>query len=160
MPDRDPMQRFLADRMLGKLAKWLRVLGYDTAYLRRGADEDIRAGLRGGRILLTRNRRAEAWAGQGGVVAIEANDPWEQLQEVVRKLELRPAEEMLFSRCLRCNLVLTPVEKQEVESEVPEYIWQTHRRFSRCPGCGRIYWAGTHAKRMRQRLHRLSSISG
>ena len=78
------MQRFVADRMLGKLAKWLRVLGYDVVYLSRAAEEEILDKLQEGRTLLTRNRRAESWQEEGKVFLVNANDPKKQLREVVK----------------------------------------------------------------------------
>ena len=76
------MDRFVADRMLGKLAKWLRVLGYDVIYLRQAGNGEILARIREGRILVTRDRRAEPWHMQGKVFVVNANDPEEQLREV------------------------------------------------------------------------------
>ena len=149
------MECFIADRMLGKLAKWLRVLGYDVVYLRQAGDTEILSGLKEGRTLLTKNRRAEPWHQQGKVFVVSANDPKEQLHEVVRGLGLRRLDSALFSRCLRCNALLETVSREEVREQVPEYIWQMHHRFNRCEGCGRVYWPGSHSERMRQRLTEL-----
>jgi len=149
---RAAMERFVADRMLGKLARWLRVLGYDTLYLGGAGDEVIRQGLEEGRVLLTRNRRAHPWLKRGRVVVIKADDPREQLREVVRQLHLTLAEEALLIRCLGCNRPLATVGKEEVRGEVPDYVWQTHAEFRRCQGCGRVFWAGSHAENMRHRL--------
>ena len=146
------MERFVADRMLGKLARWLRVLGYDTEYLGGAGDEAIRRGLDEGRVFLTRNRRARPWLKFGRVVMIKADDPREQLQEVVRQLRLPLAPEALLNRCLRCNRPLVTVGKEEVRGDVPDYIWQTHAEFRRCHGCRRVYWSGSHAENMRHRL--------
>jgi uncharacterized protein with PIN domain len=138
--------------MLGKLAKWLRVLGHDVIYLERAENGEILAGLQEGRILLTRNRRADPWRQHGRVLLVDANTPWEQLREVVRKLSLEKREDRLFSRCLRCNRQIREVHRNEVKEKVPEYIWQTQRNFYRCDKCNRIYWSGSHSERMRQRL--------
>jgi uncharacterized protein with PIN domain len=146
------MERFVADRMLGKLARWLRVLGYDTLYLTGAGDEAIRRGLDEGRILLTRNRRAHPWLKRGRVVVIKADDPREQLRELVRQLRLSLAEEALLNRCLGCNQPLVTVSKEDVRGDVPEYVWQTHGEFRRCGGCRRVFWSGSHAENMRRRL--------
>ena len=146
------MERFAADRMLGRLAKWLRVLGYDVVYLREGGDGEILALLQEDRILLTRNRRAEQWHKHGKVFSVRANDPKEQLREVVKGLCLQETDKLLFSRCLRCNRLLRGVDRAEVREEVPDYIWQTHQRFHRCDDCGKIYWFGSHSERMRLQL--------
>ena len=148
----EAVERFVADRMLGKLARWLRVLGYDTLYLGGAGDEVIRRGLEEGRVFLTRNRRAHPWLKRGRVVVISADHPREQLREVVRQLHLPLAAEALLNRCLRCNQPLATVGKEEVRGEVPDYVWQTHAEFRRCQGCGRVFWAGSHAENMRHRL--------
>ena len=148
------MERFVVDRMLGKLARWLRVLGYDTLYLGGAGDDIIRRGLAEGRILLTRNRRAHPWLKQGRVVVIETDDPREQLREVVRRLSLPLVDAALLSRCLGCNRTLVTVGKEEVLGEVPDYVWQTETEFRRCQGCKRVFWAGSHADNMRYRLRK------
>ncbi len=149
------MDQFVADRMLGKLAKWLRVLGYDVIYLKQAGDREILAKLREGRILVTKDRRAEAWRMQGKVFVVSANDHEEQLREVVQGLNLPRIDNSLFSRCLKCNVLLETVSREEVYEQVPEYIWQTLHLFRRCEGCGQVYWAGSHSKRMRQKLERI-----
>ncbi|MGD8915781.1 MAG: Mut7-C RNAse domain-containing protein [Syntrophobacterales bacterium] len=146
------MQRFVADRMLGKLAKWLRVFGCDVVYLKRADEEEILEKLQEGRTLLTRNRRARSWQGKGRVFVVKENDPKLQLREVVKGFGLRELDGAIFSRCLRCNHPLDEVRREEVREEVPEYIYQTQREFHRCKDCGKIYWPGSHAVRMRQQL--------
>ena len=146
------MQRFVADRMLGKLAKWLRVLGCDVVYLKRADEEEILEKLQEGWTLLTRNRRARSWQGKGGVFVVKDNDPKLQLREVVKSFGLRELDDAIFSRCLNCNHPLDEVRREEVREEVPEYIYQTQREFHRCKDCGKIYWPGSHAVRMRQQL--------
>jgi uncharacterized protein with PIN domain len=151
-PSQEAEEQFVADRMLGKLARWLRVLGYDTLYLGGAEDEMIRRGLQEGRVFLTRNRRAHPWLKRGRVMVIKADDPREQLREVVRRLHLPLAAEALLHRCLGCNRPLVTVDKEEVRGEVPDYVWQTHVEFRRCQGCRRVFWAGSHAEKMRHRL--------
>jgi uncharacterized protein with PIN domain len=146
------MQRFVADRMLGKLAKWLRVFGYDVIYLRQGVDEEIETRLKEGRIFLTRNRRAGPWQQLGEVFVIHANEPKKQLREVVQGLRLAMIDAELFSRCLSCNCLLDTVSREEVRAEVPDYIYQTQSRFHRCCDCGKVYWPGSHSEKMRQQL--------
>ncbi len=153
------MESFAADRMLGKLAKWLRLLGYDVVYLRQAGDTEILSRLREGRTLLTRDRRAEPWSKQGKVFVVHANDPKEQLREVVEGLGLPKLDFALFSRCLKCNSLLERVNKKEVLEQVPEYVWQTHHRFHRCEDCGQVYWSGSHSERMRQRLAEIFASS-
>ena len=149
------MQRFVADRMLGKLAKWLRVLGYDVVYLRRASKEEIVDKLQEGRILLTRNRRAESWQQAGEVFLVNDNDPKKQLRQVVKDLGLEKRGNDLFSRCLDCNCPLEVTRREEVRAEVPEYIYQTQNQFHRCSDCGKVYWSGSHSRRMRQQLEEI-----
>lgn len=149
------MQRFVADRMLGKLAKWLRVLGYDVVYLRSGAHEEICDNLQEGRTLLTRNRRALSWHGKGKIIMVNDDDPKMQLRQVVKGLELRELEGEIFSRCLNCNRPLEAIEKEEVREDVPDYIYQKQKEFHRCSDCGKVYWHGSHAVKMRQQLREI-----
>jgi len=153
------MQRFVADRMLGRLAKWLRVLGYDVVYLRQAADEEIVEQLREGRIFLTRDRRAGPWLKVGKVFVVGANEPKGQLREVVQGLRLAMIDAALFSRCLSCNCLLDPVNREEVRSEVPDYIYQTQSQFHRCCDCGKVYWSGSHSEKMRQQVEEILADS-
>ncbi len=149
------MQRFVADRMLGKLAKWLRVLGYDVVYLKKAAEEEILENLQEGRTLLTRNRRARLWRGKGRVFMVNDNDPKIQLREVVKGLRLGELDGAIFSRCLNCNRPLEVVRREEVREEVPDYIYQRQKEFHRCSDCRKVYWHGSHAVRMRQQLRKI-----
>jgi uncharacterized protein with PIN domain len=152
------MPRFMADAMLGGLARWLRVLGYDTAYQAHIADTDlIQQALREKRILLTQDRALlRAWRLEN-VLLVEDTTPLVQLRQVVRQFDL-PWGESLFSRCMLCNTPLAPVSRQAVTSRVPPYVLQNQRCFVQCSTCGRIYWEGSHVTRMRQQLqHALCS---
>ena len=149
------MDRLAADRMLGKLAKWLRALGHDVIYLRQAVDAEVFAVLKEGRILLTRNRRAGVWRKHGKVLAVKANNPKNQLLEVTSKLPLLKTDAVPFSRCLECNRILRAANRKDVRETVPEYIWQTHEQFYRCDNCLRTYWSGSHSERMRQQLREL-----
>ena len=149
------MQRFVADRMLGKLAKWLRVLGYDVVYLKKAAEEEILQNLQEGRTLLTRNRRARSWHGKGRVFMVNNDDPKIQLCEVVKGLRLAESDSAMFSRCLSCNRPLAAVRREEVREELPDYIYQRQKEFHRCSDCGKVYWHGSHAVRMRQQLRKI-----
>ncbi len=145
--------RFLADAMLGGLARWLRVLGYDTVAAAHPSDADlVRQARQEGRILLTRDRALLAEKRPSQVLLIESTNPLVQLRQVVSHYGL-PWQARLFSRCLRCNALLQPVPSHEVQSQVPAYVCQHQRRFMRCPACGRIYWEGSHVQHMRDQLH-------
>ncbi len=149
------MKRFVVDRMLGKLSKWLRVLGYDVVYLQEARSAEVLARLHEGRILLTRNRRAGRWHEQGRVFVVNANDPREQLREVIQGLSLSRMSAALFSRCLMCNCLLSTVSREEVREAVPEYVWHTQDQFHRCDDCGKVYWAGSHSEKMQKLLEEI-----
>jgi uncharacterized protein with PIN domain len=142
--------RLLADGMLGRLARWLRLLGYDTAYENDADDPHLARRARAeGRVLLTRDRELAARRGlRTLLVASEALE--EQVQQVQQALGPAPAPAL--SRCSLCNLPLEAVAPEDVSDQVPPYVLRTQRQFRLCPGCGRVYWAGTHLEGMRQTL--------
>jgi uncharacterized protein with PIN domain len=139
--------------MLGGLARWLRVLGYDTAWRAHIPDAElVRIGADEGRIVLTRDRRmAQEWS-YAGIVLVEAESPPDQLAEVARSLGL-VAGARLFDRCVRCNAPLATVSAEVAAREaVPPRILAEHDDFRRCEACGRVYWRGSHTRRMRGAL--------
>jgi uncharacterized protein with PIN domain len=130
--------------MLGRLARWLRLLGYDAALLERpparvGPDE----------VLLTRRT---SLAKKPGVVFVDHDRLGDQLGQVVKELGLEVDASRFFSRCLDCNLLVEPVERSQVQGLVPDYIFHTAERFTRCPQCGKIFWPGSHGRRAIQRI--------
>lgn len=147
--------RFLADSMLGKLARWLRALGYDAAYERAMDDADLVEKAREeDRVLLTRDRKLMERRRLRRGLLVDDDDPMEQLAQVVRELGLEVSPERLFQRCLECNVEVERVPPEAVRGEVPPYVLETQDAFARCPGCGRIFWAATHVEGMRERLRR------
>ena len=143
--------KFIADVMVGKLARWLRVLGFDVAYSNRYNDDEIigRANDEH-RIILTRDTGLAARKHNGPCLLIESGNYKEQLQQVVGSLGLKEFD--VFSRCLECNAVLEDIDREAAFEKVPPYVYLTHERFARCPSCGRIYWHGTHAEEMLKQL--------
>src|SRR5262249_29942972 len=146
-PLREP--RFFADVHLGRLARYLRLLGFDTAYERHCDDAHLAATAAAeGRTVLTRDsgllKRNVVTHG----LFVRARQPRVQLFEVVRRLQL-VSRLNPFTRCLACNGVLTAVSKDEVAAEVPQRAWQSHEQFMRCDRCAHVYWAGTHHERVR-----------
>lgn len=145
-----PFPRLLADGMLGRLARWLRILGYDTAYDPRLDDNElVRRARAEGRWVLTRDREL---AGRRGVrsLLIESEDLASQLAQV--RSQLGRARESPFSRCPVCNTVLEEASLEQVQGRVPHFILRSHSRFRRCPSCDRIYWPGSHWRRMQERV--------
>lgn len=146
-----PEPRFLCDEMLGKLARSLRLLGYDVAYA-WGAENDThvaRMARDSGRLLLTRD--IELSRRVPGSFLVTALDPEAQVTEVLTGLRLAPDPRFAFTRCSVCNTLLAPASAADVSGEVPEGILARHEKFWRCPGCRRVYWPGTHVARMEAR---------
>jgi uncharacterized protein with PIN domain len=141
--------RFLADVMLGRLARWLRYLGYDTAYERTGEDADLVRRAQGeGRVLLTRDRGIlRRWPSAGGLL-VEGDRSLDQLRRVVDRFGLT----RLPPRCTVCNGALTDLPRERAASRVPPYVARTQEPFRACATCGRVYWDGTHARRMSRLL--------
>ncbi len=149
--------RFLVDVNVGRLAKWLRVMGYDTAFPREGNDNDlVRMALLENRVLVTRDKgfrlRRAVRQGQMRVAHVKDDDLCSQLRQLVRDLALEPDPEAGFSRCVRCNELLHPVQKENVASRLPPYVFQNHQNFMECSQCQRLYWRGTHWSRMVSQL--------
>ena len=143
--------RFVADVHLGKLARHLRLLGLDTAY-RADADDAALAELahREGRILLTRDQGLLKRRMVAHGYFIRETHPHHQLVEVLRRFG--PLDLQAFSRCLRCNALLREVPKSAVDSALLPRTRQYYDRFEACSGCGRIYWKGSHWKRLTQAI--------
>jgi hypothetical protein len=136
--------KFIVTKELGRLAKWLRILGYDTTYFSSDNRSSlVIASLREGRIILTRDSRMGRYAGLK-IVKVNSDFVKEQIGQVLNELSLKPSEEDMFCRCTICNEILEGVEKSEVKGKVPEYVFQTQEEFMRCPKCLRFYWQGTH----------------
>lgn len=142
------MPRFIADAMLERLARWLRIVGFDCAFERGIADAElVRRAIAERRVVLTRDRGLLRDWRVAGLFLVEATSTREQLAEVIARFDLARRLQP-FTRCSRCNAVVEPVEAREITERVPERILAVYDRFIRCPSCDRVYWAGTHADRM------------
>ncbi|UCD70629.1 MAG: Mut7-C RNAse domain-containing protein [Syntrophobacterales bacterium] len=150
-------ERFIVDSMLGKLAKWLRILGYDTLYW-RGNDWQRLMEKGKGRIFLTRTTKFSRGGSFQGVIQIRDDNPNLQLKGVIRELALKIDEKRIFSRCLICNRQLKKMSKKELEGRIPNFVLSTYSEFSSCPECSRIYWKGTHQENIRRKIEELSSL--
>lgn len=148
--------RFLCDAMLGSLARWLRFLGFDTAFAGPDLDDSevARLARRERRWLLTRDRPLAATGPR--TILIRAGRLDDQLVEVMERLGLVPDPTLELSRCSVCNGRLRPVRPDDVARHVPPYVRATARRFVRCPDCGRVFWPGTHGRRIRDRMRQVS----
>lgn len=153
-----PSPRFLADRMVGKLARWLRLLGYDTVYLPQLSPAGVmREGRRQGRIILTRDTRLLRHKEMPLSIFVRSDRFREQLKQVVDTCHLDPLR-LLFTRCAECNQSLDVVAKENIRDHVPAYVWQTQDEFRRCPECHRIYWGATHRAYVVAELRRIGLV--
>ena len=143
---RQPPARFLCDVMLGRLARWLRALGHNAAYDRTADDPALlRRAARERRILVTRDTRLPLGRRGPRTVLLHANDTPGQLRELVGALGIA-RHPGLLARCTICNTRLRSATTDQVEERVPDYVRSTQCDFRSCPGCGRVYWPGTHRR--------------
>ena len=156
--------KFIADNNVGKLARWLRLMGYDTLLFKEKDDARmIKTALSEDRVILTKDaqfmKRRLVASGTLKAVHIEQDDPRLQVQEVVKTLSLdyhfKP-----FSLCLECNRALTARGKDEVRDLVPACVFETQTQYTECPACHRVYWPGTHWQAMGRKLQDLQSGGG
>lgn len=146
-----PNRGFAADFMLGRLAKWLRVIGQDVIYGRHLTGYGlIRAARAENRLILTRDRGLMKKQ-PPPLLFIESDHYREQLRQVIRVCGLQ-LEKNLFTRCVECNTALQPRSKEGLEKLVPPYVFSTQEKFSWCPTCRRVYWPATHHQRMLEEL--------
>lgn len=147
--------RLLADGMLGRLAKWLRLLGYDTAYDNAATDPELARRARAeGRVLLTRDRELAARRGLRTLL-IQSELLEEQVLEV--RDALGPPPHPALSRCPVCNRLLEPISPAEIAARVPPYVLRTQTEFQRCPDCERVYWPGSHLQMMRNQMEKFTA---
>lgn len=142
--------------MLGKLARWLRLLGFDARYERRMPDHRlVEVANAEDRTLLTRDRRLVRRRACRRYCLVESDDPREQVVQVVEELGLDVRRQRWFDRCLDCNRPLEGRAKEEIRDRVPSYVYANHDVFAACPSCERVYWRGTHVDDLDRRLREL-----
>jgi uncharacterized protein with PIN domain len=150
--------RLLADEMLGRLARWLRLLGYDTLYETGLSDHQLAARARHeDRVLLTRDREL---ARRKGIrcLLVRSQELEEQLEQVIDTLGAPAAESE--PRCSSCNAQLISISRQEASLHVPAFVLDTHKRFRYCAQCRRVYWQGSHWQRVTEIADRLRHREG
>jgi uncharacterized protein with PIN domain/sulfur carrier protein ThiS len=152
--------RFVADVHLGKLARLLRLLGFDTLYRSDYRDDELaRIAVADGRILLTRDRELLKRSAITRGYWVRTTDPSRQIEEVLARLDLQRAVRP-FGRCLRCNGAIGPLGAGEVPPEVPPRVRLAHDRFWRCADCRQVYWEGSHYRELVRRVERLQAGGG
>lgn len=139
-------ERFVADVMLGGLAQYLLLAGFDCDYFRKIDDTPlINHAIDEDRILLSRDRELiERMDGSDRTLLIESTDPEQQFMSVVHTYDLKITPETIFSRCSKCNVPLEDVDKDAVLDQIPEETRKWIDHYKRCPNCEQIYWEGSH----------------
>jgi uncharacterized protein len=151
--------RFVVDVHLGKLARLLRLLGFDTTYPTEFSDRELVAvSARERRILLSRDLHLFMYKTLTRGYRLRSTDPERQVEEVIEALSLQQAVQP-FTRCMTCNAKLHAVPRAAVKALVPSRVFKRFRRFSRCSGCERVYWRGTHFLRLEQLVRRVRTAT-
>ena len=151
--------KFIADSMLGRLARWLRLLGHDTLYFSHIEDGLlVKTAQEEDRTILTRDTRLVKRRGVKNFLLLKENDTFDQLRTVIMTFNLLPCggsgriKEYSPSRCSLCNEPLISAGREEARPHVPDYVYRTSDAFRRCMKCGRFYWRGTHPGKWRKKL--------
>ena len=154
------MWKFIVDNNVGKLVKWLRMMGYDTLFFNGSNDSRMIAiALAEGRVVLTKDtqimKRGVITKGRLKAILPQSDKPELQIRQVIDSLNL-DCRFKPFSLCLECNHPLAEKSKEQVKDLVPPFVFQTQNQYMECPHCHRIYWRGTHWQRMREKLQKLT----
>lgn len=147
--------RFIADSMLGRLARWMRLSGYDVTYMKDLSDaEIIESAKSGGRILLSRDAKLCEKAGRESVdaVIIKSTELPEQLRQLIAERKLVVRDSPNFARCTACNSEIEKVNKEEVAYKIPEKVLERIDEFWACKECGKVYWHGGHWKKIKEQV--------
>jgi uncharacterized protein len=155
----EDIPKFIVDINVGKLAKWLRMIGYDTLLFDHRDDKHlIHIAIAENRIILTRDtqlmKRRIIIIGYLKALLISSDNPCKQIYQVIKELGLNPYFNP-FSLCLECNQLLLRISKEEAKDDVPSYVYKTQLQYVKCPSCHRIYWQGTHWQAMVRKLEGL-----
>jgi uncharacterized protein len=154
-------QRFIVDVNAGKLARWLRMMGYDTLFF-DGPDDGImvKLALAQGRTVITRDaefmKRRAVSSGRVRALLVSGDIPAAQMQTAITELDL-DKDYKPFTRCLECNAELTPRDKNDLTGSVPKRVYSMQNQYMQCPSCRRIYWRGTHWAAMKRKLDEFTS---
>jgi hypothetical protein len=145
--------KFIVDNMLGKLAKYLRMMGYDTFFpAPKNAKELIDLSKDENRAILTRNSIFIRDFKPENYLFIKSQSFSDQMLQVIKTYNLEINSDKFFTLCLVCNEPLLDISKDEVKGKIPEKVYSSFDNFMLCPSCSRIYWRGGHTQRMENRL--------
>jgi len=152
--------RFIADVMLGRLAKWLRISGFDVLYSNKFSDDElVRISNSEGRVLLSRDTRLLVRKAVRNFIFLESQSLQDQIQQVFTALHL-DALPSLLTRCLSCNEALQDTAPESVRGVVPLFVFETQKVFKACPRCGKVFWAGTHRSSVVRSMEKLIRKQG
>ncbi|MEW5702413.1 MAG: Mut7-C RNAse domain-containing protein [Candidatus Zixiibacteriota bacterium] len=145
--------KFACDDHCGRLARWLRILGFDCTHDQTITDAALlTAALAEERIILTRDARLAERTLARRRILLDSPDPLKQVVQVLQDTRTTVDDGRLFTRCTLCNQPTDPTELAAVIDRVPPYVQKTQTTFRLCPSCGRVFWRGTHVQRMLKRL--------
>jgi uncharacterized protein with PIN domain len=148
---------------VGKLARWLRMMGYDSLFF-NGEDDSgmVKQALAESRVILTRDtgmmQRRAVSSGRVRTILIESEEPKRQIQQLMSVFDLK-GQSRPFTRCLECNQLLESRSREEMAGRVPPYVYRTQTQYMECPDCHRIYWRGTHWEAMVRKIDKLENTS-
>ena len=156
--------KFICDQMLGRLTRWLRILGYDTEYPVTGPDSDLIArAAETERVLLTRDRTVSR-SNKVNALYINSDKLEEQLAQLSKEFSLKLEAELvenedgsLKNRCGLCNGILLPLPREDAENNVPEGVFTNQQKFWKCSTCKKIYWEGTHWDQIKERIVKITN---
>lgn len=147
--------KFIVDCMLGKLAKWLKILGFDTIYLNKAEDRDLLLlARRERRVLLTKDQELFHAAADRPRLFIESDNWQVQVAQVLNAFCLQD-QARPHSRCLACNIELKRIPKRLARNLVTPFVFERSASFAICPSCGRVFWPGTHFEDMDRKIGRI-----
>ena len=147
--------RFICDSMLGKLTKYLRILGFDAISISNLDALNTYKNLVDPPLLFTRRRKTISYQ---PMILIKTNRIEEQIKEIENSIKPYINGNDFMTRCIECNALLESTEKENIEARVPEYIYHHHEEFKVCPSCKKVYWEGTHTEQMKKWIEGLTSL--
>jgi uncharacterized protein len=139
--------KFITDASLKRLAKWLRLWGYNTVvFPNQAGREMLRQAATENRIVLTRRRDLTERQFSGCLFLITGVDVSKQFNDIIEKFSLKIDRQKMFGICLECNERLYHVAREGVRDLVPPYVFENYTEYNQCPRCQKVYWAGTHQR--------------
>jgi len=149
--------KLLCDQMLGTLAKWLRIYGFDTFYANMEMDDSYIIDMckKDERVLITRDKELIIRARKENLktIGIKSIDINEQIKIIISKIEIDSKK--LLSRCILCNSLVEDIKKSEVKEKVPERVYRNNDKFWYCKNCDKIYWKGSHFENMIEKINQI-----